>query len=59
MAARPDTLVRRAVAIVGVAFSVILWLSGVLTPGWFSTVITWAPTVAAFAVVAWDKWPMP
>ena len=55
MAARPDTLVRRAVAIVGVAFSVILWLSGVLTPGWFSTVITWTPAVAAFAVVAWDK----
>ncbi|HRL79309.1 MAG TPA: hypothetical protein PLK46_03120 [Propioniciclava sp.] len=56
MAARPDTLVRRAVAIVGVAFSVILWLSGVLTPGWFSTVITWTPAVAAFAVVAWGKW---
>lgn len=56
MAARPDSLVRGAVATVGVAFSAILWLSGVLTPGWFSTVLAWAPAVAACAVIAWDKW---
>lgn len=56
MTRRPDNLARGTAAAVGVAFSALLKFSGVLTPGWFSSVVTWTPAVAALLVLVWDIW---
>ena len=53
---RPTAAVRYAILVVGVVYSVLLYISGVHLTSWYKYVVALLPAAGAIALAVWDTW---